>query len=127
MRILTFSFFFHASSNSDPVATILHLRGASTVRVEIECPEGLMVRGDRMRLKQIILNLSANASKFVDCGYIRLRAAVVNGSVELSVEDSGSGIPPEKRQRLFFKFQESLDSLNQGTGIGLAGTFEEAC
>lgn len=100
----------------DPVATILHLRGASAVKVEIECPEGLMVRGDRMRLKQIILNLSANASKFVDRGYIRLRAAIVDGSVELSVEDSGPGIPPEKRQRLFFKFQESLDSLAQGTG-----------
>jgi len=110
----------------DPVASILHTRGNSTVKVKIECPDNLMVRGDRMRLKQIILNLSANASKFVDRGYICLRAEVVNGSVQLSVEDSGPGIPPEKRQRLFFKFQESLDSLNQGTGIGLAGTLRES-
>ena len=43
-----------------------------------------------------------------------------DGVVEISVEDSGPGIPLEKRDRLFAKFQESLDSLNQGTGIGLA-------
>ena len=40
-------------------------------------------------------------------------------TVQLAVEDSGKGIPVEKRARLFEKFQESLDSLNQGTGIGL--------
>jgi len=79
-------------------------------------------------LKQIVLNLAANAAKFVERGYIRLKARVVensddehdNGVVEISVEDSGPGIPLEKRDRLFAKFQESLDSLNQGTGIGLA-------
>ena len=41
------------------------------------------------------------------------------GQVFLAVEDSGPGIPKEKRDFLFAKFQESLDSLNQGTGIGL--------
>ena len=60
------------------------------------------------------------ATKFVQKGYIRLKACVINGSVELHIEDSGPGIPAEKRDRLFAKFQESLDSLAQGTGIGLA-------
>ena len=98
----------------DPVAAILFMRGAK-VDIEIICPPDLAVKGDRMRMKQIMLNLSANATKFVTKGYIRLRATVVDGSVELSVEDSGPGIPLEKRHRLFAKFQESLDSLNQGT------------
>lgn len=40
--------------------------------------------------------------------------------MELHIEDSGPGIPAEKRDRLFAKFQESLDALSQGTGIGLA-------
>jgi len=40
-------------------------------------------------------------------------------TVQISVEDSGSGIPMEKRERLFAKYQESLDLLSQGTGIGL--------
>jgi CheY-like chemotaxis protein len=72
-----------------------------------------------LRLKQILLNLGRNATKFVEEGFIRFRAAVVNGSVQLYVEDSGQGIPEEKRHQLFGKFQESLDSLSQGTGIGL--------
>lgn len=49
-----------------------------------------------------------------------MRASVVNNCVHLYVEDSGPGIPLEKRDILFTKFQESLDSLNQGTGIGLS-------
>jgi CheY-like chemotaxis protein len=55
----------------------------------------------------------------VEQGYIQLRAEVANDNVTLLVEDSGPGIPPERRERLFAKFQESLDLLNQGTGIGL--------
>ena len=102
----------------EPVASILFMRGA-TVDVLTECPQNLIVKGDRMRLKQICLNLAANSSKFVEQGYIRLRAEVADGLVRIHVEDSGPGIPPEKRKQLFLKFQESLDVLNQGTGIGL--------
>ena len=102
-----------------PVASILFMRGAK-VDIKTDCPDDLFVKSDRMRLKQIILNLASNATKFVQVGFIRLRAANVKGSVELSVEDSGPGIPPSKRQRLFARFQESLDSLNQGTGLGLS-------
>jgi CheY-like chemotaxis protein len=43
----------------------------------------------------------------------------VDGAVRIYVEDSGPGIPLEKREKLFAKFQESLDSLSQGTGMGL--------
>ena len=102
-----------------PVASILFMRGAK-VDIKTDCPDDLFVKSDRMRLKQIVLNLASNATKFVQVGYIRLQAADVNGSVELSVEDSGPGIPPSKRHRLFARFQESLDSLNQGTGLGLS-------
>ena len=42
-----------------------------------------------------------------------------DGTVEISVEDSGVGVPKEKRKLLFQKFQDSLDVLSQGTGIGL--------
>ena len=103
----------------DPVSAILFMRGAK-VDIKVECPPELYVKTDRMRVKQIMLNLAANSTKFVNQGYIRLRASVLDdGRVELSVEDSGPGIPESKREHLFAKFQESLDSLNQGTGIGL--------
>lgn len=134
----------------EPVSTILFMRGAA-VEIQLDCPKNLYIKTDRMRLKQICLNLSNNATKFVRKGYIRLRAEVVHntvssdsddysigmsdlenggkpnrnknadpGSVVVYIEDSGPGIPEEKRQQLFRKFQDSLDVLNQGTGIGLS-------
>jgi signal transduction histidine kinase len=56
---------------------------------------------------------------FVTKGFVRLRAEVIEGNVQLSVEDSGPEIPESTRKILFSRFQESLDSLNQGTGIEL--------
>lgn len=103
-----------------PVDAMLYRRGG-VVKVEVVCPKDLVVLSDRLRLKQIILNLGRNSLKFVDKGFIRLRAEVGEDDnvVTLFVEDSGPGIPAQKRKKLFAKFQESLDSLHQGTGIGL--------
>ncbi|KAL7564266.1 hypothetical protein ACA910_014331 [Epithemia clementina (nom. ined.)] len=103
----------------EPVHAMLHQRG-DRVELLIECtPPNLYVMTDSLRLKQVILNLGRNSAKFVNEGFIRLCAEVVDGQVQLSVEDSGPGIPQKKREFLFAKFQESLDRLSQGTGIGL--------
>lgn len=56
----------------------------------------------------------ANASKFVQRGFILLRCSIVDSVVEISVADSGPGIPLEKRGRVFEQYQASLDSLQQG-------------
>lgn len=103
-----------------PVASMLYHRGCA-FEVIMECPEELVIMSDPLRLKQVILNLAVNATKFVIKGFVRLRAEPnrLNG-VFLHVEDSGSGIPADKRGDLFGKFQSSLDTLNQGTGIGLS-------
>eukprot|EP00536_Pseudo-nitzschia_multiseries_P016075 jgi/Psemu1/263396/estExt_Genewise1Plus.C_10150025 len=110
--------------------------GDSKVQIIVDCPENVTVETDILRLKQVILNLSRNSVKFVNEGFIRLRAEVVelndddddltNSSsnfaksvVRIYVEDSGSGIPIEKQGNMFNKYQESLDLLSQGTGIGL--------
>jgi signal transduction histidine kinase len=98
----------------EPVESILYQRRGE-VQVSIDCPPNLFAVTDRLRLKQIMLNLGRNSSKFVERGFIRLRAEVVDGNVQLCVEDSGPGVPDDKRERLFAKFQESLDSLSQGT------------
>lgn len=108
-----------------PVATLLFTKDTPNVKVEVTCePEDLVVAIDRIRLKQIILNLANNSRKFVDEGFIRLRALILTNEdgtewMQLSVEDSGPGIPLTRRKKLFVKFQDSLDSLHQGTGIGL--------
>ena len=102
-----------------PVSAMLHRRGAP-VEVLVECPKDLVVDTDPLRLKQVVLNLGRNSSKFVTKGYIRLVGELTgNGMVQLRVEDSGPGVPEEKRKSLFTKFQASLDNLSQGTGVGL--------
>jgi len=67
----------------------------------------------------VVLNLVRNSTNFVEHGFVRMRAAVVDGQARLYIEDSGPGIRPDKRTELFSKYQVSLDRLNQGTGIGL--------
>lgn len=67
-----------------------------------------------------MMNLGRNSVKFTSSGWIRFRAVIVDGFVELHVEDTGNGIPESKRRKLFERFQTSLDVLSQGTGIGLS-------
>jgi CheY-like chemotaxis protein len=88
--------------------------------VYVECPENLLVSVDRLRLKQVVLNLARNSAKFVEHGFVRLVARRRETGIYIFVMDSGPGIPEEKRGSLYARFQESLDELNQGTGIGLS-------
>lgn len=104
----------------DTVKGMLHNR-SDNVECQIICPDHLAVMTDRIRLKQILLNLSNNSRKFVTRGFIRIRVQVEeNDKIHIYIEHSGPGIPPQKRNKLWDKYQESLDSLNQGTGIGLS-------
>lgn len=112
--IVLFLFLLNTYQVLEPVAGMLHQRG-SNIKVIVDCPPNLYVMTDNLRLKQVILNLGRNSSKFISTGFIRLRAKVVDGLIRLSVDDSGTGIPEEKRELLFSKFQESLDVLSQGT------------
>lgn len=100
------------------ITAILFLRW-SKVDMRIECPRNMVVFTYPQHLKHIIINLAINASTFVEYHYIWVRAQIGNRDVQVCVGDSGAGIPGEKINWLFIKFQESLDLLNQGTGIGL--------
>ena len=102
----------------EPIRTILDSKH-NPFDFIIDCPPNLTVMTDSLRLKQVVMNLASNSRKFVTQGFIRIGASIVDGQVQLYVEDSGPGVPKEKRKRLFAKYQESLDSLSQGTGIGL--------
>jgi PAS domain S-box-containing protein len=81
------------------------------------------VLGDQQRLKQVMLNLLSNAIKY-NCpgGNVTLTCREVNGRIRLSVTDTGPGINPELRDRLFTPF-DRLDAESsgvEGTGLGLA-------
>jgi CheY-like chemotaxis protein len=80
----------------------------------------LMVKVDVLRLKQVCVNLTKNALKFVPSGFVRLGAKRTSDDmVEVWVEDSGPGIPHAKAESLFEKFTQ-LHAHDKGTGIGLA-------
>ena len=79
--------------------------------------------GDEQRLTQVLLNLVGNAIKFTDTGEVCVIAKAVNGQFNVSVTDTGPGIPTEHQMRIFEQFHQ-VDSSNTkakgGTGLGLA-------
>jgi PAS domain S-box-containing protein len=86
------------------------------------------VIGDPVRVRQILLNLLSNAVKFTDAGSITLQSAVEaieNGqcSLRCTITDTGIGIAPEARNRLFESFTQADSSTTRqfgGTGLGLS-------
>jgi signal transduction histidine kinase len=88
--------------------------------VDKALPVGL---GDEQRLTQVLLNLVGNAIKFTETGEVRVTARSSDGHFNVSVSDTGPGIPAEHQTRIFEQFQQ-VDNSNTrakgGTGLGLA-------
>jgi signal transduction histidine kinase/DNA-binding response OmpR family regulator len=81
------------------------------------------VRGDGRRIRQVLLNLVANATKFTEEGFIRVEAEAYPTEVIISVADSGVGIPPDKMEVIFEPFTQADASTTRrvgGTGLGLS-------
>jgi len=65
------------------------------------------VRADERKIRQVVLNLLSNAIKFTpEGGRIEVWAAPVDGSVEVSVSDTGVGIAPEDKDAVFEEFRQ---------------------
>ena len=85
------------------------------------------LRGDQIRLRQVLLNLLGNALKFTEAGQVRLRVELTGAGAEqavvrFEVADTGIGIPPLARERLFEPFSQADSSITRrygGTGLGL--------
>lgn len=86
--------------------------------------EGLLIDADPERMRQVLVNLLANASKYSDpCSRIQLAAAREGAKVRCSVRDEGIGIAPEMLSGVFDPFvqqREALDRSRGGLGLGLA-------
>jgi len=81
------------------------------------------VQADERKVRQVVLNLLSNAIKFTpEGGRIEVRAVPVDGSVEVSVTDTGVGIAPEDQEAVFEEFRQVGTSAakQEGTGLGLA-------
>jgi signal transduction histidine kinase len=95
------------------------------VRLRNDVPEDLpALSADRERVHQVLFNLVDNAVRFTpEGGSVTVSARRRNGSVEVAVTDTGSGIPPEHLPRLFERFYRADPARGRGeggTGIGLA-------
>jgi len=101
------------------------LADAKSQLYEFELPEGsLVTRTDPDKLRQIMINLLSNAVKFTpEGGRIRLYSTANEKSVSIHVQDTGPGIPADKRQAVFEPFvqlDQGLTRRTDGTGLGLA-------
>jgi signal transduction histidine kinase/CheY-like chemotaxis protein len=83
------------------------------------------VDADELRFKQVLLNLLSNAVKFTpDGGSVKVRAARSGDELVVTVSDTGVGVPPEDRERIFESFQQGGRGVarEEGTGLGLTLT-----
>ena len=87
-----------------------------------------VLRGDRLRLQQVLLNLASNAIKFTDQGEIVVRLSQHRDDdgqlwFDLAVADTGIGIAPERQQAIFESFTQAESSTSRrygGSGLGLS-------
>ena len=114
------------------VATILRPKASEKGLTLIQTiSEGVpqFVKGDPVRLNQVIVNLVSNAIKFTNTGHIKLEVRTCEGSseeeifLEFTVSDTGIGIPEDKHAVIFESFEQASSDTTRkygGTGLGLA-------
>lgn len=92
--------------------------------LKLELPQRLpLVWGDHFHLTQVLNNLVSNAYNYTPSGAVIVAAQARNGLVEVSVSDTGIGIPPEEQKRLFthfFRGEHQVVRCHKGTGLGLS-------
>ncbi len=95
----------------------------SHINLHIKCEDTLrQIKGDKMRLEQVLVNLIHNAIKFTKPeGEIVLEAEAATSAIRFAVRDTGIGIPAESLSRVFERFYRADSSrTGSGTGLGLS-------
>lgn len=86
-------------------------------------PNTPLVDADENRIQQILSNLVGNGIKFTESGEVRVSSRIIDNFLEITVSDTGIGIPPEKFERIFVVFEQGDGSISRkygGMGLGLA-------
>ena len=98
------------------------LASAHQVRLEIAISPGILVNGDPGQLRRVLLNLLENACKFnTPKGLVRCSLEQRGPDVRLAIANSGPGVPPEMRHRLFERFfRTDAARTRAGHGLGLS-------
>lgn len=107
---------------ADAVELYADLAEEQGVRLESDCPDGLLVHGDRRRLRQVFANLVDNAIKYTPAGgRVEIRAREEGTEAVLSVTDTGPGIPEEEQERIWERLYRADRSRSErGLGLGLS-------
>ncbi len=120
---LEYSSFELGSLLEDAVSMLRERAAVHAIDVSVETADDVgLVYSDELRLKQVVLNLVTNAVKFTgDGGSVVVRAARGDSSIDITVADTGIGIPEADRERIFESFQQGGrgSSREEGTGLGL--------
>ena len=97
---------------------------AKSISLDSKISAGLTLHADRRAIKQVLLNLLSNATKFTeDGGHISVRARRYSDAVTLTIEDTGIGIPKKSLKRIGQPFEQVQNQFNKsrgGSGLGLA-------
>ncbi len=101
------------------VHPLIHEKGQT---LELDLPEPLPIMGDARRLEQVVVNLLANGSRHTPAGTrILISGRIQDGSVLLTVMDTGGGIPQDELDAIFQRFYRLRPGLLEGgSGLGLA-------
>ncbi|MEO1273880.1 MAG: ATP-binding protein, partial [Pseudomonadota bacterium] len=109
------------------IAAVFRMEAAEknlTFRTAIPATLPPAVHGDEKRLRQILMNLLSNAIRYTDKGEVRFTVAYANEVATFTIADTGRGIAPEEKERIFQPFQriEDPSAPVRGTGLGLTIT-----
>ena len=108
----------------EAVSMVIKEAESKGLRLETELPETLPMNGDRLKLRQVLLNILSNAVKFTEPGgSVRITGDVQDGSIRITVTDTGIGIPKEHLSKLGKPFEQVANQFSRahgGSGLGLA-------
>jgi len=113
------------------VADVVPLAEAKSIQLALQARSACIVQGDASALRILVRNLADNAVRYTPAGgRLELAVAEESGQIVLTVDDSGPGIPPEERERVFDRFYrrqvqkedgpEEDGGGDTGSGLGLA-------
>lgn len=119
----------------ESISTVHHILEENGNEVVMKCSDALpLIRSDRTKLRQIILNLLSNAAKFTKDGHIEVKVKCISQDTEgkaldeeeeivIEVQDNGIGLTKDQIKSIFVEFWQADDSPTReygGTGLGLA-------